>query len=263
MAEPVSTERAGIFVVQPAPGDLVVYHCNTGSVAAVVQTVLDARKPRGEGEQSPLHAGLVLVGDVYAAAHGPVFVGGAEYDPARSGRVGTFDYGSAEADKAEDRPQPPLEQGPTLNLLSPLEETIRVFQDGDAVCALVGPDLQEGIAGWGATGTLALDDLLRRLRGQQNGARPDSQAENGDGRTYVFEGAETVAARVGGYATAPGTCGDGCAGREPLGEVVRRHARWSRERAEDLLSLGATLDALNLTPAAEEVLRRHVWRAVS
>jgi hypothetical protein len=45
----------------------------------------------------------------------------------------------------------------------PTPATVRIFEDGDKWCALLGPDLQEGIGGFGATPTAALRDLARRM----------------------------------------------------------------------------------------------------
>lgn len=47
----------------------------------------------------------------------------------------------------------------------PTDATVRVFLDGDSWCALVGPDLQDGVAGFGVTPAHALTDLAENLIG--------------------------------------------------------------------------------------------------
>jgi hypothetical protein len=37
--------------------------------------------------------------------------------------------------------------------------TVQVFRDGDAICALIGPDFQAGVGGFGDTAAEALRDL--------------------------------------------------------------------------------------------------------
>ncbi len=45
--------------------------------------------------------------------------------------------------------------------------SIRLMWDGDKVCALVGPDLQEGIAGFGDSAIEALEDLLQNIKHEE------------------------------------------------------------------------------------------------
>ncbi len=48
------------------------------------------------------------------------------------------------------------------------EGTVRVFKDGDMWCALIGADLQEGVAGFGHTPAHALSELGRVLATTQS-----------------------------------------------------------------------------------------------
>jgi hypothetical protein len=45
--------------------------------------------------------------------------------------------------------------------------SIRLMWDGDKVSALVGPDLQEGIAGFGDSGIEAVEDLLQNIKREE------------------------------------------------------------------------------------------------
>lgn len=45
----------------------------------------------------------------------------------------------------------------------------RVFIDGDAWCALVGENLQEGVAGFGNTPEEAIEDLKRAWKEEHGG----------------------------------------------------------------------------------------------
>lgn len=42
-------------------------------------------------------------------------------------------------------------------------DTIELSWDGDQICALVGPNLQEGTAGFGSTPSEALRDLANQM----------------------------------------------------------------------------------------------------
>ena len=46
------------------------------------------------------------------------------------------------------------------------EMIVRVFQDGNEICALTGPDLMAGTAGFGATVSAALRSLADQLESQ-------------------------------------------------------------------------------------------------
>lgn len=46
------------------------------------------------------------------------------------------------------------------------ETTVRIFRDGDQVCALIGADLMEGTAGFGPTISEALRDLADNFENQ-------------------------------------------------------------------------------------------------
>lgn len=47
------------------------------------------------------------------------------------------------------------------------EETVRIFNDGDQVCALIGENIQEGFAGFGNTIGDALRDLAQDVDNHQ------------------------------------------------------------------------------------------------
>jgi len=47
------------------------------------------------------------------------------------------------------------------------EMTVRVFPDGDEICALVGPNLMTGTAGFGTDASSALRALAQQLDLQQ------------------------------------------------------------------------------------------------
>jgi hypothetical protein len=47
------------------------------------------------------------------------------------------------------------------------EMIVRVFRDGNEICALTGPDLMAGTAGFGATVSSALRSLADHLESQQ------------------------------------------------------------------------------------------------
>lgn len=44
-----------------------------------------------------------------------------------------------------------------------LEYNIKVFKDGNMWCALLGSNLQEGIAGFGGSAAWAIEDLAQNL----------------------------------------------------------------------------------------------------
>jgi hypothetical protein len=44
------------------------------------------------------------------------------------------------------------------------EETIvHIYDDGDEICALIGVDIMDGVAGFGKTAAMALRDLANQL----------------------------------------------------------------------------------------------------
>lgn len=42
-------------------------------------------------------------------------------------------------------------------------DSVELSRDGNQICALIGPDLQEGVAGFGGTTPAALRDLAKQL----------------------------------------------------------------------------------------------------
>jgi len=54
---------------------------------------------------------------------------------------------------------------------------IRLFPDGDVWCALIGPDLQEGVAGFGATPEKALHTLIEASKCNLPVTKPVTEKE--------------------------------------------------------------------------------------
>lgn len=57
---------------------------------------------------------------------------------------------------------------PIIRQIEPPTITVQVFRDVDAICALIGPDIQSGVGGFGDTVPDALRDLASQIEAERD-----------------------------------------------------------------------------------------------